>query len=385
MTIARAHDIVALRAQLVGHPVEGLAELGQIAFGAQHRHLDVEIAGRHDVGGPDQAPDRRHQPVGEVQAEPRRRQQHRERDHRVHQREGKLDAEPPRLQIGEIADGGLGFAQMRDDPRIERTNDAQIGIVVAAHLDDGGDRIGVEQHADLRLGFVDGRETGGVRQRSRLLRLDIGALDDRGVGPDDHRSRQSAHSRLRGEELLEALAFGIEQRLGARHVERHRHDVAADHLRVFLQIGVGDDQRVLDDGAGSRGEQPVEAAVERDARHHRHQDCGHRRDHGEQADDLDVQPRRGAAAPAGLHHQPHLVGDDADQQEHGQRVDQKKRDDDRMRGRDRRQIGQHDEGCEGRQHRKHRGERTQHAHGAARRGRGDFGGRRLLHAGDAGH
>ena len=66
--VARAHDVVALRAQLVGHPVEGLAELGEIALRAPHRHLDVEIAGRHDVGGADQAADRRDQPVGEVRA-----------------------------------------------------------------------------------------------------------------------------------------------------------------------------------------------------------------------------------------------------------------------------------------------------------------------------
>ena len=35
----------------------------------------------------------------------------------------------------------------------------------------------------------------------------------------------------------------------------------------------------------------------------------------EQPDDPHVQPRRRAAAPAGLHHQPDLAGDDADQQE----------------------------------------------------------------------
>ena len=49
-----------------------LAELGQIAFGSQHRNLNVKVSGRHDIGGPDQAPDRRHQPVGKIQTEPRR-------------------------------------------------------------------------------------------------------------------------------------------------------------------------------------------------------------------------------------------------------------------------------------------------------------------------
>ena len=30
--VARAHDVVMLRAQFVGHLVEGVAELGEIAF-----------------------------------------------------------------------------------------------------------------------------------------------------------------------------------------------------------------------------------------------------------------------------------------------------------------------------------------------------------------
>ena len=93
----------------------------------------------------------------------------------------------------------------------------EIGVVVAAQLDHRGDGIGVEQHADLRLGLVDGGEA--ARRPAAavgLLGLDVGALDDLDVRADDHGGRQAAHPRLRGEELLEALALGIEQRLGAR-------------------------------------------------------------------------------------------------------------------------------------------------------------------------
>ena len=84
----------------------------------------------------------------------------------------------------------------------------------------------------------------------------------------------------------------------------------------------------------------------------RDEDGRHRRDHREQRDDPDVQPRRGAAAPAGLHHEPDLAGDDAEQQEDGERVDQQQRDDDLMGRRDRRQVGKHHEGRKGRQQRK---------------------------------
>ena len=40
---AGADQVVALGAQFVGHLVEGLAELGEIALRSQHRHLDVRL------------------------------------------------------------------------------------------------------------------------------------------------------------------------------------------------------------------------------------------------------------------------------------------------------------------------------------------------------
>ena len=157
-------------------------------------------------------------------------------------------------------------------------------------------------------------------------------------------------------------------------------------LGVLLQIGVGDDQRILDDGAGARREQPVEAAVERDARDHRHQDGRHRGDHREQADDLHVQAGSRAAAPARLDHQPDLAGDDAEQQEHGCGVDQEQRDHHRNGS----ARSASDRPAPRRWQRPtaspapRRAGRA-HADRPVRRGRGEFGGRRLVNAGDAGH
>ena len=106
--VARAHDVVALGAQLLRHLVEGLAELGEIAFGAPGRHLDVEIAGRDDLRGADQAADRRNQIIGEIEPDPHRREQHDQRDHRVHQPERDLNADPARLEIGVLRDAARG-------------------------------------------------------------------------------------------------------------------------------------------------------------------------------------------------------------------------------------------------------------------------------------
>ena len=67
-------NLVALRFQLQEHLVERVAERGDVAVGRPHRHRHVEIAGRHLVGRADQLADRPHQPVGDRDAGPDRRQ-----------------------------------------------------------------------------------------------------------------------------------------------------------------------------------------------------------------------------------------------------------------------------------------------------------------------
>ncbi len=183
--VAGADDVVALGAQFLRHLVEGRAELGEIAFRPAHRHLDVEIAGRDDVGRADQAPDRRHQPVGEGEADPHRRQQHRQRDHRVHQRERDLDAEAARFEIGELGDAGLGLADLRQHLGIDEAGDVEIGVVVAAQLGHRADVIRLVQEPDLRHALDRLGQRLRRRHRRRLQlrgQLDIG-LEDDGLRP----------------------------------------------------------------------------------------------------------------------------------------------------------------------------------------------------------
>ena len=112
-------QFVALGAQLLRHLVEGLAELREIALGVVDRHLDVQIAGRDDIGGAHQPPDRRHQPVGEIQPDQNRGHQDGQRDHGEHQREIHLNAEPARFDLGIFGGTGLGLLELCDDAWIE--------------------------------------------------------------------------------------------------------------------------------------------------------------------------------------------------------------------------------------------------------------------------
>ena len=140
----------------------------------------------------------------------------------------------------------------------------------------------------------------------------------------------------------------------------HDHDIGAHDLRVIAQIGFRHDQRILDCGARAGGEQPVEAAIERHAGDDRDQDRRRRGDDGEQSDDAHMQPRGGPPGAAGLHHLPHFAHDDAEQQQHRRRVREQQRDDDVVGRRNRRQVGENDEGDEGRQQRQTDRDRPEH-------------------------
>ena len=50
-------------------------------------------------------------------------------------REGDLNAEPARFEIGEFAGALLGRAQLRDHARVEHARGIEIHVVIAVQLD----------------------------------------------------------------------------------------------------------------------------------------------------------------------------------------------------------------------------------------------------------
>ena len=117
-------------------------------------------------------------------------------------------------------------------------------IVVAAQLDDGCGKVGLQQDANLRRDLIDSREAGDRRHDRRHVRI-IGrrnfcTFDDRDIAVDDHRARQAANRGLRGQELAKSRAILIEQGLRSPDVERHRGDLVAGRLRALVEIGIRD-------------------------------------------------------------------------------------------------------------------------------------------------
>jgi len=135
--------------------------------------------------------------------------------------------------------------------------------------------------------------------------------------------------------------------------------------------------RILDERLRLLREQAVETAVERHACGHGNRNHGDRGDDGEQGDDAHVQSRRRAPATPGLHDPPQLARDDQNQKKDRDRVGKQQRDHDLVRGRYRREAGEHDEGQDRRQQRQRdrgKAERPRDpSRGRRRGGSGEFG------------
>ena len=130
-----------LMAQLRCHLVEGFAKVSQIALPAPDRHLNVEIAGRDLVGRVDQPADRRHQPVGEVEAEPDCRKQHDQRDEREHRREGDLNAGLFLFERSIEGDPRLSYRREVDRPRIDSPGNEQNAPAMGSQFQDGPENV----------------------------------------------------------------------------------------------------------------------------------------------------------------------------------------------------------------------------------------------------
>ena len=104
---------------------------------------------------------------------------------------------------------------------------------------------------------------------------------------------------------------------------------------MLVNIGIGHDQRILDHRPGANGEQSIEAAIERDVGHDRHQHGWQHRDDREQTDNLNVQTGCRPAAPPGLNHLPDFTGDNRQQEQDGGAVNQQEGDNDVVGWRDR--------------------------------------------------
>ena len=149
-----------------------------------------------------------------------------------------------------------------------------------------------------------------------------GARQHRPLLVEDGRLGQPAHRRLRGQRRRADTA-GSSCRLEADAVEvaGHCHRIGADRLLVLADIGVGDRDRFRDRGAHLVAEPGFDAEAEEQVREHRDDDRRQHGDQAEQADQPDLQPRAGEAAPplGPYRHQP--LGDERRQRQQQHQIE----------------------------------------------------------------
>ena len=120
--IVGVDELGALVLQLLGHRVEVERQAAQVAFAAQDRQLDPEVAARHLLGRADQAADGSHEQPREPEAHPDGRQQRGQRDHEIEKavRELQATARAPQFLVGGdalVAFGAGGRTTFGSTPR----------------------------------------------------------------------------------------------------------------------------------------------------------------------------------------------------------------------------------------------------------------------------
>ena len=113
--------------------------MAEISLRTARRHLNIEVARRHLVGGADQATDRSDQAIGESEPDPDRGKQHREREEHKHRGEPELEAVPMRLEASpHVGDERRVFRDLggqRVDPA-RRIQELPVGAVNRPNADE---------------------------------------------------------------------------------------------------------------------------------------------------------------------------------------------------------------------------------------------------------
>ena len=159
--------------------------------------------------------------LAKFEPDPHRRQQHDQRDHRVHQREGDLHADAALLDRGIFLHARARRLQLRHHARIEQPRHVEKLVVVLRQPDDRRDIIGVGQQHDLRLLVGDAAPAprAAAAQTFRLVRTSARATTLRSLSS----TIAAASPRTEAWKVRNCgslVAILVEDRLVARNVDR---------------------------------------------------------------------------------------------------------------------------------------------------------------------
>ena len=286
-----------LTVDLAGHAIEGTAERADLVVAPGLGDTRRELAGPDPVGGGDEPADRPGDPVGELEAEPDRRQQHQECHHNEDHHEGDLDAVALLFEPLVVPHHRLNLPRVRDHLRLQGARDVEVGVDEAGQLDQRAHTV------------ADARQNHEAALRRRIhgplgqgLDLEpeaaLVAADDIPVAVEnDHfgeRERVGGFVQDSGQQLR------IAHELHGVAVDPQGRGQGADANAVALlvHIGLGHDQRTVERARDLLAEPGLHAEVEEERREHGDDDRRRHRDNAEQPGHARVQPRPGRPAAA---------------------------------------------------------------------------------------
>ena len=165
-------------------------------------------------------------------------------------------------------------------------------------------------------------------------------VDALGLDVENESAGEAAQRRLAADAAHEGCAVAVEERALLVEVRCDGGDVAARRLAMVAHIGLGDDDRGIDDGAGAVGKPGVEAAIERDGGEGRDDERGKRSDKAEQRDEADMEAGARLALALGGVEMPELPEHHRSHSRHQEAVEDQQPDNGWARRRDRCEAGQ---------------------------------------------
>ena len=197
-------EAALLTQQFRRHLVEGLAEMAEVPVGGPGRHLNVEIAGGDLVGGANQPADRADEPVGPSEAQPDRREQHRQRQHDEHRGEAELEAVPVGLEASpHMRNAGGVFARPWPPAGRSRARRRGIGRRRRGSAECRRKCCRPRESRRARSPLSGVLEIGRVRPGDQLLVRAVGDLHRRSVALHQRGGRETERLRARAEVILE--------------------------------------------------------------------------------------------------------------------------------------------------------------------------------------
>ena len=206
---------------------------------APGRHLNMQVAGGDLVGGANEPADRSDKPVGPSEAEPDRREQHRQGQHHEHGGKAEFEAVPVGLEASPHVGDERGVLGDLGRQRVDPARGVEELSVGAGDRPNADENVADPEKAAERLAVQGVLEVGRVGPGDQLFVRAFGDHGRRSVALHQGRGSETQRLRPRAEVVLELRRIGAKQQGAARNVAGRQLDVPQQRPALGFAIAAG--------------------------------------------------------------------------------------------------------------------------------------------------